>query len=286
MQPLALSPRDIVLAAPELASPPEVYRRLTEVLEDGDWDVAGLARVVESDPAVTARLLRLVNSPYFGMPRQVRSVTEAVGVLGANALRSLVLASTVMERYRGIPPELLDVRAFWRRSLQVAVVASLLAEAAPRAVERQDLLLGGLLHDIGAMLLCLTVPEAVREALLEEPAVAAGGLERHLLGSRHQAVGEALLEHWRLPPGIVAAASWHPQPESAGEAMALASLVGLAADGAATLAAGEGPLADAGDRRWQLAGAAPPEPRWLAGEAEGAFHATLALFEGAGTAHA
>ncbi|PWG62435.1 HDOD domain-containing protein [Spiribacter halobius] len=286
MQPLALTPRDIVLAAPDLASPPEVYRRLTEVLEQGDWDLPQLARVVESDPGVTARLLKLVNSPYFGMPRRVSSVADAVGVLGANALRSLVLASTVMERYRGVPEELLDVRAFWRRSLRVAVTASLLAEAAPRAVERQELLLGGLLHDIGGMLLCLTVPEAVREALLEDPDVASSGaLERVVLGSPRQALGEALLEHWRLPPRIVAAVAWHPQPAQAPQAALLVALTSLAVAGAAALAEGEGPLTDPADPRWALAGVSPLPAEALAEAADSAYRSTLALFEGTAGAY-
>jgi len=287
MPPLQLRPRDLVLALPDVASPPEVYRRLTDTLERSDWDIPMLARVVEADPAVTARLLRLVNSPYFGMPRQVSSVAEAVGMLGAGALRSLVLASSVMERYRGVPAELLSVRDFWRRSLRVAVVAGLLADAAPAAGERQALLIAGLLHDIGAMVLCLTVPEAVREVLLAEPQAGHDGtLERRVLGSPRPLVGEALLEHWRLPPGIVAAVGYHPAPAEAPRNTPAAALLGLAVEFAAAPGEAEAGLVAGGDPRWTLAGAAPPDPAGLAQEAESGYRAMIALFEGAATADA
>lgn len=287
MPPLQVTPRDLVLALPDAASPPAVYRRLTDTLERSDWDIPMLARVVAADPAVAARLLRLVNSPYFGVPRRVSSVAEAVGMLGADALRSLVLASTVMERYRGVPAELLSVRDFWHQSLRVAVVASLLAAAAPAAAERQELLVAGLLHDIGAMVLCLTVPEAVREVLLAAPEAARdGSLERRVLGSPRPLVGEALLEHWRLPPRIVAAVGYHPVPAEAPRDAPAAALLGLAVRFARDAAGVGDALADAGDPRWAIAGVAPPDPAALAAEAEAGYRATLVLFEGADTADA
>lgn len=223
-----LPPRDIVLALPELASPPEVYQQLTRVLDRPDWNVGHVGEILRADPGIAARTLRLANSPLYGMPREIGTVEEAVTVIGIAELRNLVLVTTVIESFQGIPPDLLSLRQFWRRAVRCAVASSVLA-VLNRALDRRRLFLAGLLHDVGSLVCCLMLPEAVREAALhqQEPDGFPVSIERLLTGDRTAVVGATLLDHWRLPESVIGPVRWHPVPEEADGEIAAAAVVNL-----------------------------------------------------------
>ncbi len=213
-----IRPRDIVLAMPELASPPEVYQRLTELLSRPDWTVARIAELLRAEPAIAARTLRLANSPVYGMPREIATVEDAVTVVGLAELRNLVLVTTVIENFTGIPTDVMSVRRFWERALRCAVASSLLAALHP-VLDQRRLFLCGLLHDIGSLVCCLVLPEQSREALLHAPRIEPGALppsvERTLTGDACATVSAALLDLWRLHGAVITTILWHPHPAAA-----------------------------------------------------------------------
>lgn len=217
---MAPAASDIARALPSLASPPVVYQRLTGLLERPDWTTARVAEIVEHDPGLTARVLRLANSPVYWVPRQVYSIQDAVQIIGLTELRNLVLVTTVVDNFRGIPPDLLSLRRFWLRAVKCAGAASALVEGR-RARDSRGLFVAGLLHDVGSVVCCQVVPEQVRSLTLHgaqdgvEPPVS---VERRVTGQAIAAVGGALLEQWRLPAPIVSAVSLHPEPAADGGA--------------------------------------------------------------------
>lgn len=218
MSAMAPAARDIARALPSLASPPIVYQRLTALLERPDWTTGRVAEIVEADPGLTARVLRLANSPVYWVPRQVYSIEDAVQIIGLTELRNLVLVTTVIENFRGIPSDLLSLRHFWLRAVHCASAASALAEA-DRPADTRALFVAGLLHDVGSIVCCQVVPEQVRAALVhgrddgDEPPPS---VECRVTGQRTAAVGAALLDQWRLPAPIVDAVAWHPDPAGEG----------------------------------------------------------------------
>ncbi len=208
-------PRELVLSL-EIASLPSIYRRITEVVEHPHSTAEDIAKVVSDDPGLTARLLGLVNSSFFGLPNRVDTVSRAVTVVGTEQLCDLALATSVVRSFEGVPVELVDMRSFWRHSLACGVGARLLALARQeRNAER--FLVGGLLHDIGAVVLYARLPRKARRALerSRREGLPLHVVEAEMLGFDHAELGWHLLRTWNLPPALQQMVLLHHRPPSA-----------------------------------------------------------------------
>ncbi len=206
---------EILSKVSSVPSLPGSATQAIQLLQDPDVDMEELARVIEYDPGLTANLLRLVNSPYFGTPRSASSVKEALVRLGTNDFFQLVVASAVAPMLRlavkgyELPPDDL-----WEHSVAVAIGSGELA-AVLGLTPPDHTFTAGLLHDIGKILLGTFVEVdalPIMEIALE------GGVpfevaEQQVLGIDHAEVGAFLLESWNLPPCIVEAVQWHHMPE-------------------------------------------------------------------------
>lgn len=215
---MTLTAQELVNRSLELVSPPGSYVQLNTLIHDPDSAIDDIAAVINTDPALAARLLKIVNSPLYGFPSQINTVSRAITIIGIRELTQLVLATTVMNAFRGIPATLVDMDAFWRHSLACAITAKLLAEeCGQHACERY--FTAGLLHNIGSLVLYQSVPEISREAINS----ARFGheiifeAERRLLGFDHCEVGEALAHAWRLPRLLEVVARYHHIPSSTEE---------------------------------------------------------------------
>ncbi len=196
-----------------LASLPAVYAKACEVLHSPRSSAADLARVVSTDTALTARLLQLVNSPLFGFPAPVESVSRAVALMGANELQTLILGISALEAFRGVDPTLCDMPSFWRHATACAVLARILAGfKAGLSVER--FFVAGLLHDVGLLYLLLQEPETCGSLLryAREQRYALDAVERSFLGFDHAEAGGALLRRWRFPEPLAHAVHRHHAP--------------------------------------------------------------------------
>lgn len=215
---MALTAKELVRGTIELVSLPEALVRLNSLVDDPRSNVEDIARVIETDSGLAARLLRIVNSPFYGFPSRIETISHAVAVVGTRELRDLALATVVVRIFEGIPPELMDMERFWRHSLTTGLVARGIAEAR-RDGAAESRFVAGLLHDVGKLLLCRRVPELARHALARATyeQIPLPEAEREALGFDHAEVGGALLEAWRLPEPLVVAARWHHAPELAPE---------------------------------------------------------------------
>lgn len=279
-----LTPRDLVLTLRDLPSPPEAYYALNRLLDQPHWDLCAAAAVVEAEPALAARVLRVANSPYYGLSRRVGDIGQAVRSIGSLELRNLVLVTTMLASFSHIPSEVISCRHFWLRGLRVAVNAHLLCERGPRAELAGELFVAGLLHDIGSLLTCLKLPELARKALLYRPDGPAGAvfsIERAVLRCADAAVGGELIRHWRLPRLLELAVGNHPVPEQSEEHAEAAAVVQLALWMAAAQEQGLSvdSYLDADDPLWDLAGVPAALAKELVEPAETRLRAALALFE-------
>jgi putative nucleotidyltransferase with HDIG domain len=210
-----LTAREIVSGTVEVASLPEVFIRINEMVENPHYSASDIGRVISRDPAMTARLLKIVNSPFYNFPSKIDTVSRAITIIGVRELRDLVLATTVVKLFAGIPNDLVSMDSFWRHSTLCAVVARQLG-ARNRELNVERFFIAGLLHDIGSLLIYRKIPELAREALLrashnDEVLESA---ERGVMGFSHADVGGELMRKWRLPKNIEDAVEHHLRPSN------------------------------------------------------------------------
>ena len=209
----SLRPDHLIAESPELRSPPLVYRRLMEVLNHPRGGAGDVANVISQDMALTARLLKLVNSAFFGFPRKIETISQAVSVVGTTQVRDLSLATSVADAFKSLPSDLIDVDEFWRHSLACGVAARVIAGLRSETnVER--FFVAGILHDLGRLVLILRAPDEAR--LVMQRAEERGALlfetEREVIGFDHGRVGGALMEHWTMPDALRDAVRFHHEP--------------------------------------------------------------------------
>lgn len=205
----------LVLHETQLASFPDIYFKLKQVIEAPNSSAKEIAQVVGSDVGLAGRLLKLVNSPFYGLSSRVDSIERAVSMVGARELSTLALGITTINFFKDIPPELVDMRTFWRHSLSCAVFCKLLADYG--ALPRERMFIAGLLHDAGRLLLFKDLPYASVQAMIHARSNMLPLLEAEIeiFGFNHAHVGQRLLSEWKFPEAIVAAVGHHHDPQGA-----------------------------------------------------------------------
>ena len=199
-----------VLAADSLPTLPVVAIKVLELTQMPDVSVNEIARVVQNDPALAARILKLANSSMFGMPKKIASIQQAMVILGLRTVKVMVLSFSLVECFSGRKKGDFDFAKYWRRSLSMAVGAKRLADAASDA-RRDEAFVGGLLADLGMVASYRYAPQEYRPVL---EAYAAGTVpiqevELAQLGMTHACLTGRLLSHWSLPELLCDAVAAH-----------------------------------------------------------------------------
>lgn len=226
---MALTPITLVERTPELASPPTVYNKLITMLNDENSSAEHISAVINTDPALTTRLLKIVNSAFYGFPSQIATISRAITIIGTTELTNLVLATSVISSFKDIPSSLININEFWHQSLSCAIASTYIAKhCGQRATERFFIL--GLLHNIGSLVLYQTLPELSKQVLMaarfdNEPVHQA---EQRIIGFDHSEVGRALSQAWHLPPSIGEVIRFHHTPSEAKSFPTEAAIVHLA----------------------------------------------------------
>jgi putative nucleotidyltransferase with HDIG domain len=209
------SPDDIVTHETNLVSFPDIYFKIKEVLDSPSSSADDIARVVNTDMSLTARLLKLVNSPFFGFPTTIDSVARAVSLIGVRELSTLALGISAINFFKDIPPELISMKVFWRHSLSCAVFGKLIAAKANLPAER--FFTAGLLHDAGRLILFKNMPRASTQALLfaRNHLVPLVDAENQVMAYDHTTLGRRLLEAWQFPGTLTDIIAHHHTPMAA-----------------------------------------------------------------------
>ncbi|OQW34427.1 MAG: hypothetical protein A4E19_18375 [Nitrospira sp. SG-bin1] len=220
---------ELVQSCTSIVTLPEIYFRVREVVDDPDSTMDDLSEVLKMDPALSARLLRIVNSPLYGFPRQIDTVTRAVNLLGTQAINDLVTATTVGRTFSGMPVQLMDVPKFWRKSVLCALLAGKIAKSCGLE-DSERFFIAGLLRDIGHFVLYQTVPQRAQSALIEAGYLEASlaEVEQSNIGCDYAEVGAELIKTWGMPTQIEQAVRCQLSPNDAGEFTLHASIVHLA----------------------------------------------------------
>ena len=204
-------------ASGRLPSPKGVAVAIIRLLQQDDFKIDDLVRLLQSDPAIAGRLLKFANAGAMGNARPVVSIAKAVVVLGAYRVRDLVLGFSILHGYRRDGCDAFDYRGFWSRSLATAIAAQTLARHAQIAAEEAFTL--GLLCDVGVLALSAVDCDSYRRMLQSAAAAADGDMlaaERVAFGTDHRELGAALMVEWGLPETLAAAAYHCEAPDAGG----------------------------------------------------------------------
>jgi HD-like signal output (HDOD) protein len=251
----------LIASSVNLVTPPVIFARVKSLVDDPNSTSADLAQAIATDPAMSARVLKLVNSAFWGVRGGVDSLSHAVSLLGMNQIHDLVLASSVIGTFDRVRPELMDVTKFWR----AGVFRSLAATALARKSGVSDVgrvFTQALMSDLGHMVLYIKTPELAALAKLQtrDKPWDRARAERTLIGCDFAQVGGALTDSWKLPQSFGEAIRNQNTPQDAGEHAQDASLLHIAALLAEGRSAEDGDVAF--DTRivpfaWQAIGLAP-----------------------------
>ena len=207
-----LTTDEILRSIHELPALPAVVLELIQSFSDSRISAEQLAVKISHDQAIAAKTLRLANSSFYGLPRQVTSIAEATAILGLRTLRSVATAAGLVGGFSGVRCRGFDFDAFWRHSIGTALTARALAKRAKLDEDAAFTL--GLVHDIGRLVLVSSYEEEYAQAIAYqvEHDCLMYAAERHHFGVDHAEVGGVIAEHWHFAPEIVAAISCHHRP--------------------------------------------------------------------------
>lgn len=224
------SMESIVEAVNDLPSLPHIVVKVMELCEDPDSTAQEIAQVLNQDQAMTARVLKMSNSAFYGFPRRIATVANAIVFLGFKTIRSIVMAASVsdilnqeMEGYALAYGEL------WKHS-QCSAMAARLIGRKTRFVKLDLAYTAALLHDIGKVILNNTMKESYHEvvAKVNTDNISFIDAEDEILGFNHALVGSRVAEKWNLPPELVESIALHHYPEQAKINKELTAIVHLA----------------------------------------------------------
>lgn len=205
-----------VMSNARLISLPEAYLQLKKVLGQEDFSMAEVAVPISQDPALTTRLLRLVNSSFYGFSGQIDTVFRAVTMIGTQQVHDLALATAVAQTFDGIDNSYMDVTSFWRHSVFCGLAAKNLAKKCDLK-DSECLFVAGLLQDIGHLIMYQSIPELSQQCMLQagESGQPLHLVERDMLGLDYARVGCALMQQWQLPTSLRETTKFHLEPEKA-----------------------------------------------------------------------
>lgn len=209
-----ISKKRILSRVDSVPTPSVSVSRLYALLHDERAGASDFERMIKPDPALTANLLRMANSPFFGLSRKVTSIQHAITLMGT---KRLFEAATSASFLRLLPPKLLgyeiEAKAFWLHSIAVAILSEKLA--VKLGLRASDLTFtAGLLHDIGKLVIGFALAEESEEirSRINKGNMSLVSAEQEVLGTNHAEIGAAVGDKWTLPEPLVIAAQWHHTP--------------------------------------------------------------------------
>jgi HD-like signal output (HDOD) protein len=208
---------------------PGIALKLFDILSDPDAMISSLSKVIETDPSLTLKLLKIVNSAFYGFSRKIGTVKEAVVILGTEEIKNLAFGLSVAKTFQNIGIEgLIDPNALWHHSIHTAIIAEHLGRKVPEH-KGANFFTAGLIHDSGNIFLIAHFPKLYREvhnsALKHQIPVVE--IEEEKFELNHALIGKVIATRWNLPENLIQAIEFHHQPPLSFEAANLPAIIGL-----------------------------------------------------------
>src|SRR5690606_15580992 len=197
-----------------IATLPEVTARIVETVQDPRSSAAQLHRIVAHDPALVTRILKVVNSAFYGLPGQIASIDRAIVLLGLNAIKNIAVAASLGQLFRGVKLcNGFTAKDLWSHCIGVAVCSRELAREMKLPIA-DEAFLAGMIHDIGLLVALQVWPDKLQLAC--EKALGGGDfcqIEREICGADHQQLGQGMTEQWKFPRACQLVAGHHHKPD-------------------------------------------------------------------------
>ena len=216
MKPQSITAEVLVQGVVGLVSLPEICIRISQMVDNPRSNSAAIGKVISQDAALTARLLKIVNSAFYRFPSRIETVTRAITIVGNRELRDLVLAATVSGIFEKISTDLVDMDGFWRHGIYTGILSRRIAEKC-RVLHSERLFVAGLMHNIGQLIMAYKLPHLYRAAIsmAQEKAMPMHHAEQEVYGFSHADVGAELMRSWNFPETHQYVARYHHRPEEA-----------------------------------------------------------------------
>jgi HD-like signal output (HDOD) protein len=198
----------------KIPSLPDVYYEFKDAMDDPEGSFDEISNIIATDPGLTARLLRIVNSAYFGFPSQIETISHAIGVVGLEQLNNLVISTVIMERFKGIPDSVMNMNSFWKHSIACGLAAKVISTH-KEEINTEKYFVAGMLHDIGRLIIALAAPFNILAVFMrcKSENIPLHEAEKDILGFTHADVGKHLLKDWDLPIFHQEIVGNHHQPD-------------------------------------------------------------------------
>jgi len=236
---------DLIDGTVNIPTIPTVLTEITNIFNSPDGSAKQAAAVIEKDPAIATRVLRLVNSSFYGLKNPVSNINLACSILGLKVIKNIVVQATVLQTF-GSTPEVrgFDAKWLWDHSFKTAVACRMLAERSPvgAGLGKDDAYTCGLIHDIGKLILIDSQTDRFGDALraAKQNKMPLAKAEGEVFGFNHAHVGGLLANRWKLAPTVQAAVMYHHSPATNAEDWARGFLVKAANTFAHRAATGDG----------------------------------------------
>jgi putative nucleotidyltransferase with HDIG domain len=201
-----------------LPSLPEIFLKVSSQLDDNDASSQEIGSTITNDPAISYKILTMVNSAYFGLPNEVSSISQSVSLLGRFKLKQLLIGALLGDVFKGLDSEFFSLHDFWSHSIRTAIIAKELAITSDYCDEPDTIFTAGLLHDVGRLILAAQMPEVFKE-ISERTAskrIDVVQSEKDIIGLAHTEIGAALMLKWGFPDLIWVCVKNHHRADYSG----------------------------------------------------------------------
>ncbi|MGR9099949.1 MAG: HDOD domain-containing protein [Gammaproteobacteria bacterium] len=272
-----LTVSDLLTGDIELASPLVIYVELNKIFADETKSMADVGKVIEKDPGLSARLLKIVNSAFYGFPCQISTITRAITLIGVRELQNLILTTLIIDKFCKLPGGMLSMKEFWSVSLRCGLIAKELAQHRNIAEAAESIFICGLLHDMGLLVLYRRIPELARQAglMAEFRGIEDIRAEKEVIGFDRYQVGSELARHWKLPEIITQTINNHSQTQLPQKYPLESAIVKLACEISKSTAF---PFGFAQSKEWRLLRLSNGVVETAIAEANGQFEITYQTF--------
>ena len=228
-QILSITAEKLVAGTVGLVSLPEISIKINEMVDDPNCSAVQVGKVIEKDAALTARLLKIVNSAFYRFPSRVETVSRAITIIGYRDLRDLVFAATIAGIFERVSNDLVNLDNFWRHGIYSGILSRLIADKCG-VLHSERLFVSGLMHDIGQLIICYKLPKLMRAALnlSDNEGIPLYEAEQKILGFTHADVGAELMKAWQFPQTQQNVARFHHNPTAATDNVLEVTIVYLA----------------------------------------------------------
>lgn len=213
----------------DLPSLPEIYIRVSEQLENEHASAIDIGDTVQTDPSLTARVLKMINSAYYGLPNEITSISQAVSLMGRQLLKEVLMGSVLAGIFSKTASSAYPMREFWKHSVKTAIIARNLAMQNASVLDHEAFFTAGLLHDIGKLVIAQIEPEVMCEVEIREAKhMETDEFERAQLGITHVEVGTEMMKQWGMPMLLIQCLYHHHAPAVEGSYVIETAIIYLA----------------------------------------------------------